>query len=129
MFERLDEDLRALLRRALASSLRAVVLRRAADPVFVAVRLELDDDLGRIIDTAEVAPHRVARARRTHVVPPRRLVVERIGDGVEDARLADPGLTGDQEQPVSVEGAEVDVLPVLEGSESLDRDGADPHPS
>ena len=75
----------------------------------------------RVVAAQRGVPQRGPRARHHPV--------EREADGVEQAGLARAGGPVQQEEPVLGQGVEVDVDPVGERPERLDRDPVQPHAS
>ena len=108
---------------ALPRLLRHLPVERALHPVVDAAVLELEHHLGEVVGRAEGA----ADLRIGAVAVPRGAAVERVGNGVEHARLAGAGAAADEEEPLVGEVAEVDGLPLAEGAEALELEPEHPH--
>jgi hypothetical protein len=102
--------------------LRAQVLGHPAHRVVGAAHGELQLDVGGIVVGAVVAAQLRLRA-----VVARHAAVQGEADRVEDARLARPGLAGDEEEAGVVEVREVDDLLVLVRAEAGEGESADSH--
>ena len=95
----------------------ALLLGHAAHAVAALAERELELDLGLHRGVGVVAAH-LARA----ALAARGVAVQRVGDAVEDGRLAGAGGAGDQEQRAGGQAGEIHLLAPGEGAEGLQRE-------
>ncbi len=117
----LERDHRLHLRPPRAPPLGTLELRGAADPEPPAPGGEVERDPWHGIRCGVVAAQAALGARAGHVG------VQREADGVEQAGLARPRGTVDEEQPLGRQGVDVDDDAVGERPERLDLEPVDPH--